>query len=107
LHHSAVTNKQSSRFFHTQLSTGFIHREFLDKEFLSSAEIKKVSKHSFTYFHDCYFSNCQWLLHVTFTISIFFVVFSIILDHQILNFYIFKLILDFIGLQGKVLYKTF
>ena len=39
--------------------------------------------------------------------NFFFVVFSIIPDHQILNFYIFKLILVFIGLQGKVLYKTF
>jgi hypothetical protein len=37
----------------------------------------------------------------------FCVVFSNIPDHQILNFYIFKLILDFIYLQGKVLYKTF
>jgi hypothetical protein len=46
---------------------------------------------------------CMSLLQFQF----FFVVFSIIADHQILNFYIFKLILDFIGLQGKVLYKTF
>lgn len=46
---------------------------------------------------------CMSLLQI----SIFFVVFSHIPDHQILNFYIFKLILDFIYLQGKVLYKTF
>ena len=46
---------------------------------------------------------CMSLLQFKF----FFVVFSNIPDHQILNFYIFKLILHFIGLQGKVLYKTF
>jgi len=46
---------------------------------------------------------CMSLLQFQF----FFVAFSNIPDHQILNFYIFKLILDFIGLQGKVLYKIF
>jgi len=36
----------------------------------------------------------------------FFVVSSNIPDHQILTFYIFRFILNFIYLQGKLLYKN-